>query len=51
MPRITCTKKARSIKPHKRLCGAVSVGFVEGHTMLDLSYEEDSKADVDQTLS
>ncbi|MGI5875936.1 MAG: ribonuclease PH [Dethiobacteria bacterium] len=33
--------------PIKDYVAAVSVGFVEGHTMLDLSYEEDSKADVD----
>lgn len=29
---------------------AVSVGIVEGHAMLDLSYEEDSKAEVDMNV-
>lgn len=31
------------------LC-AVSVGFIEGNALLDLPYEEDSRADVDMNI-
>jgi ribonuclease PH len=36
--------------PIKDLVAAVSVGIVEGKPMLDLCYEEDSKADVDMNI-
>lgn len=37
--------------PIKEFIGAVSVGIVEGEYYLDLSYEEDSKADVDLNIT
>jgi ribonuclease PH len=36
--------------PLQRLVGAVSVGIVEGTTLLDLAYEEDSAAEVDANV-
>lgn len=36
--------------PLRQLVAAVSVGIVEGHTLLDLAYEEDSQADVDMNV-
>ncbi len=36
--------------PIKKFIGAVSVGIVEGKPMLDLTFEEDSKADVDMNV-
>jgi ribonuclease PH len=36
--------------PLKDFVAAVSVGIVEGEILLDLSYEEDSRADVDMNL-
>jgi ribonuclease PH len=36
--------------PLKDLVGAVSVGIVEGEILLDLCYEEDSRADVDMNF-
>lgn len=36
--------------PLKQLVAAVSVGIVEGVTLLDLAYEEDSQADVDMNV-
>ena len=36
--------------PWKELVAAVSVGIVEGTPLLDLSYEEDSRADVDMNF-
>jgi len=36
--------------PLKDFIAAVSVGLVEGEAMLDLSFEEDSKADVDMNI-
>lgn len=39
-----------SSSPLKDLVAAVSVGIVEGEVLLDLCYEEDSRADVDMNL-
>jgi ribonuclease PH len=39
-----------SESPIKTSVGAISVGIVAGEAMLDLCYEEDSKADVDMNL-
>jgi ribonuclease PH len=36
--------------PLKQMIGAVSVGIVDGHTLLDLCYEEDSRATVDMNV-
>lgn len=36
--------------PLKEFVAATSVGIVNGHAMLDLAYEEDSKADVDMNV-
>ena len=36
--------------PLRDLVAAVSIGIVEGETLLDLCYEEDSRADVDMNL-
>ena len=36
--------------PLKDFVAAVSVGFVEGEALLDLNYEEDSRADVDMNF-
>ncbi len=36
--------------PMRRLIGAVSVGVVDGHPVLDLDYKEDSAADVDMNV-
>jgi ribonuclease PH len=36
--------------PLQTQLGAVSVGIVDGHALCDLSYEEDSRADVDLNL-
>lgn len=36
--------------PLKDFVAAVSAGIVEGHPLLDLSYEEDSRADVDMNF-
>jgi len=36
--------------PIKDFVGAVSVGIVDGEVMLDLNYEEDSRADVDMNV-
>jgi len=36
--------------PLKDFVAAISVGMVDGHVLLDLSYEEDSRADVDMNF-
>ena len=36
--------------PLRETVAAVSVGIVDGHELLDLSYEEDSRADVDMNI-
>ena len=36
--------------PMRQLVAATSVGIVDGHVMLDLAYEEDSRADVDMNV-
>jgi ribonuclease PH len=36
--------------PMKQLVAATSVGIVDGHVLLDLAYEEDSRADVDMNV-
>ena len=36
--------------PLRDLVGAISVGLVEGHALLDLAYEEDSRAEVDMNF-
>jgi ribonuclease PH len=36
--------------PMKELVAATSVGIVDGHVLLDLAYEEDSRADVDMNV-
>lgn len=40
-------KRRFKVPPVARFVSAVSVGVVDGHPVLDLNYEEDSKADVD----
>ncbi len=44
--------KAGAIKQHpmRQLIAAVSVGIVEGTTLLDLAYEEDAQAEVDANI-
>jgi ribonuclease PH len=36
--------------PLKDFVAAISVGIVDGHVLLDLCYEEDSRADVDMNF-
>jgi len=36
--------------PLKQMIAAISVGIVDGHTLLDLCYEEDSRATVDMNV-
>ena len=36
--------------PFKELVAAVSVGIIDGHPMLDLCYDEDSRAEVDMNV-
>jgi ribonuclease PH len=36
--------------PMKQLVAATSVGIVDGHVLLDLAYEEDSRAEVDMNV-
>ena len=36
--------------PMKQMIAATSVGIVDGHTLLDLCYEEDSRATVDMNV-
>jgi ribonuclease PH len=38
------------VNPLKEMIAAVSVGIVDGHTLLDLCYEEDSRATVDMNV-
>ena len=44
--------KAGTLKtsPLKQMVAATSVGIVDGHVLLDLAYEEDSRADVDMNV-
>ena len=39
-----------SVAPIRDYVAATSVGIVDGEVMLDLAYEEDSRADVDMNL-
>ena len=39
-----------NVDPIKDLVAAVSIGIIEGKILLDLCYEEDSKADVDMNF-
>ena len=39
-----------NVDPIKDLVAAVSIGIIEGKLLLDLCYEEDSKADVDMNF-
>ncbi len=41
---------AISVAPIRDYVAAISVGIVDGEVMLDLAYEEDSRADVDMNL-
>ncbi len=41
---------ALTVAPIRDYIAATSVGIVDGEVMLDLSYEEDSRADVDMNL-
>lgn len=43
-------KKIIERMPLKQLVAGVSVGIVEGEALLDLDYEEDSKAEIDMNL-
>ena len=43
-------KKAVDKMPLKHLVAGVSVGIVEGEALLDLDYEEDSKAEIDMNV-
>jgi ribonuclease PH len=38
------------ISPLRQMIAATSVGIVDGHTLLDLCYEEDSRATVDMNV-
>ncbi len=44
------TAGALKANPMQQMIGAVSVGIVEGTTLLDLAYEEDSQAEVDANV-
>jgi ribonuclease PH len=43
-------EKALSRMPLKQLVSGVSVGIVDGEPLLDLDYQEDSKADIDMNV-
>lgn len=43
-------KKKIKTNPIKEYVAAVSVGVVHGHTLVDLPYDEDSKAEVDMNV-
>lgn len=47
---LACKKLNLSPSPFKELVAAVSVGIIDGVPMLDLCYEEDSRADVDMNV-
>ena len=47
---IACRKLYPQLTPFKQLVAAVSVGIVDGVPVLDLCYEEDSKAEVDMNV-
>ena len=47
---LACKKLNLDHSPFKELVAAVSVGIIDGVPMLDLCYEEDSRADVDMNV-
>lgn len=47
---LACRKLNLEPSPFKELVAAVSVGIIDGVPMLDLCYEEDSRADVDMNV-
>ena len=47
---LACRKLALDPSPFKELVAAVSVGIVDGEPLLDLCYEEDSRAEVDMNV-
>ena len=47
---LACKKLNLSPSPFKELVAAVSVGIIDGVPMLDLCYEEDSRAEVDMNV-
>ena len=47
---LACRKLNLAPSPFKELVAAVSVGIIDGVPMLDLCYEEDSRADVDMNV-
>ena len=47
---IACRKLYPEVTPFKQLVAAVSVGIVDGVPVLDLCYEEDSRAEVDMNV-
>jgi ribonuclease PH len=47
---LACRKLNLDPSPFKELVAAVSVGIIDGVPMLDLCYEEDSRADVDMNV-
>lgn len=47
---LACQKLGLDPSPFKELVAAVSVGIIDGVPMLDLCYEEDSRADVDMNV-
>ncbi|MBR1952801.1 MAG: ribonuclease PH [Lentisphaeria bacterium] len=47
---LACRKLDLAPSPFKELVAAVSVGIIDGVPMLDLCYEEDSRADVDMNV-
>lgn len=47
---LACRKLDLDPSPFKELVAAVSVGIIDGVPMLDLCYEEDSRADVDMNV-
>ena len=47
---MACCRLYPEVSPFKQLVAAVSVGIIDGIPMLDLCYEEDSRADVDMNV-
>ena len=47
---LACRRLELDPSPFKELVAAVSVGIIDGTPMLDLCYEEDSRAEVDMNV-
>ena len=46
-----CDKGILDVNPVQAIVAAISVGIVDGQILLDLDYEEDSRADVDLNVA